>query len=616
VNPYVNATFLGLSLLAVAASYLIGSIPFGYLITRWKKGIDIRTVGSGNLGATNVGRALGFRYFLIVLLLDLLKGLVPTAAFPWLVGQLVGGEPADLPVLVALAAILGHTFPVYLKFRGGKGVATSLGCVLALDAASCAVAAIAFAGVLIVTRYMSLASLVGGLAFAIAQFVRHQQPLAREHVALSVFSIAILVLLVARHRQNLARIWAGTESRVDLRMRPGPSGPPQPSGRIVLLLLGGLVVLATLISLAAISFFRRASATAELDAGPWRLREIDRAVTGQQRADHVAFAPGGSRFVVTCPRYDHVIIYEVGVRKKLRTIKEIELPGRPTAVAALADRFLVLERPPGDQRHVEPGWWEAYDLDGNRVGDRHLAGYYPDDMSVTPDGKYLIVISSGRGEGGPKKPLPALEVVALDPEASSARSVGRLEFDANDDLDRLVLAASARAAVVLLPRSRQTAAIDLTAPESPRLIERLPVGPSDAPYISCSPDADWIMMPVISHCRAVAIERPRNLDDAGGHTYRSTGIRPDYLICARQDESTLEVVQTSPRSSLGRLPLRGSFNLGRTRPTGLAYAPERGLLAVATRSGAIHLVEVSPRGAADNEQRSQVATTRDSASQR
>jgi glycerol-3-phosphate acyltransferase PlsY len=595
---------------------LIGSIPFGYLIARRVKGIDIRTVGSGNLGATNVGRTLGFRYFLIVLLLDLLKGLVPTAAFPGLVGKATGNEPADLPVLVALAAILGHTFPVYLKFRGGKGVATSLGCVLALDAASCAVAAIAFAGVLVVTRFMSLASLVGALAFAVAHFVRTPAPWGREHVALSTFSIAIVVLLVARHRNNLARIWAGTERRVDLRLRRSASGPPQPSGRIALWLWGALLVVASLISSGAMWFFKHASASVELSAGPWTLREIDRVVSGHQRADCVAFAPGSSRLVVTCPRYERVIIFDVGAQKKLEPIKEIELQGRPVAVAALADRFLVLERPPGDQRHVEPGWWEAFDLDGNRVGGRHLAGFYPDDMAVAPSGKYLFVISSGRGEGDPRKPLPALEVVALLPHAEDGKVVGRLEFDANDDLDRLELATSTQAAAVLLPRSFQTAAIDLTVPETPRLIGRSPVGPSDTPYISRSLDHDWIKMPVLAHCTAVVVEHPRDPSPGGDHRDRSTGIHPDFLICARQDESTLEVLQTSPRVSLGRLPLRGSFNLGRTRPTGLAYSPEHGLLAVATRSGAIHLVEVSRRASAENNQRPQLATTRDAGSRR
>jgi len=123
-------------------------------------------------------------------------------------------------------------------------------------------------------------------------------------------------------------------------------------------------------------------------------------------------------------------------------------------------------------------------------------------------------------------------------------------------------------------------------------------------------------MPVISHCAAVAIERPRNPDEPGDRPGRSTLTRADFLICARQDESTLEVLQTSPRCSLGRLPLRGSFNLGRTRPTGLAYAPERGFLAVATRSGAIHLVEICPRGTTQNEQRPRLAASRDTASER
>ena len=90
------------------AAYLAGSIPFGYLVAYWVKGIDIRTVGSGNLGATNVGRTLGFRYFLLVFLLDLLKGFLPTIGFPWLLTRFTGSCPADLPVLLALAAILGH----------------------------------------------------------------------------------------------------------------------------------------------------------------------------------------------------------------------------------------------------------------------------------------------------------------------------------------------------------------------------------------------------------------------------------------------------------------------------------------------------------------------------
>ncbi len=212
-----SAATFALSTLAVLAAYLLGSIPFGYLIARAVKGIDIRTVGSGNLGATNVGRILGARYFWLVLALDLLKGLLPTLAFPWLVDRFLGFVPVDLPVLIAMAAILGHTFPVYLKFRGGKGVATSVGVVLALDPISCGVAAIVFGVVLWTSQYMSLASLIGGVGFASAHLLRQTKPLSREHIAMSLFSIAVVALLVVRHRSNLARIRAGTENRVNLR---------------------------------------------------------------------------------------------------------------------------------------------------------------------------------------------------------------------------------------------------------------------------------------------------------------------------------------------------------------------------------------------------------------
>ncbi len=111
----------------------------------------------------------------------MLKGFLPTFGFPWILSMLGGPRLADLPVLIALAAILGHTFPVYLKFRGGKGIATSLGAVLALDPVSCAVAVLVFGGVLLVTRYVSLSALVASLAFAAAHFARDSAPLSREH---------------------------------------------------------------------------------------------------------------------------------------------------------------------------------------------------------------------------------------------------------------------------------------------------------------------------------------------------------------------------------------------------------------------------------------------------
>src|SRR3954466_12005327 len=117
--------FVLMQLAAVVLAYLIGAIPFGLLGARWVGGVDIRAVGSGNIGATNVGRVLGFRFFVLVFLLDMLKGLLPTLGPPALVAYLTGSNPDHLPVLVALATILGHNFPIYLRFRGGKGVATS-----------------------------------------------------------------------------------------------------------------------------------------------------------------------------------------------------------------------------------------------------------------------------------------------------------------------------------------------------------------------------------------------------------------------------------------------------------------------------------------------------------
>jgi acyl-phosphate glycerol 3-phosphate acyltransferase len=591
--PLVNS--LALSALATVAAYLVGSIPFGYLVTYWARGIDIRTVGSGNLGATNVGRTLGFRYFVLVLLLDLLKGLLPTLGFPILAGRITGQAPPDLPVVVALAAILGHTFPIYLKFRGGKGVATSLGTVLALDPIACAVALVVFAGSLLVTRYVSLSSLVGGLAFVAAHFVRDSSPFSREHIAMSLFSITVLVLLFVRHRGNLVRIWAGTERRVSLhRGKPGAGGQAHPSGKVVWAVVAGLVVIA-LGAVAGVEVYRQAAQPIEVNAGPWTLRETDRAATGQQRVDHVAFAGGGSRLAATCPRYDRLLVYSVEADGRLALVRDVELQGRPVALGTLGDRYVVLESPSGDQRHIEPGWWETFDLGGNRVGGRHLAGYYPDDLAVSPDCKHLFVLSSGCAEGDAKKPPPALDIIAVDIKAESDRSVGRITFEATDDPCRLSLSSKAQCAAVLLTKTNQTLAIDLSVPEAPQLVERIKPTDSDAPYLSYSPDSDWIMMPVASQSESVAIDAPARDHNANAAGMSDLPRQVQYQVCTRHRDSVLELFQTEPRQSLGRLPLKGPLNLGRTRPTGLAYSRDRGLLAVATRSGTIHMVEMLPR---------------------
>ena len=575
-------------------------------------------MGSGNLGATNVGRVLGARYFWLVLALDLLKGLLPTLGFPWLLERFLGFVPVDLPVLIAMAAILGHTFPVYLKFRGGKGVATSLGAVLALDPVSCAVATVVFGVVLWSSRYMSLASLVGGVGFASAHLLRQTKPLSREHIAMSLFSVAVVALLFIRHRSNLSRIRAGTENRVNLgrsRRRDGDEPPPKnhadhPSGRIILFLALGLVLLSIGV-MAVIWLVRNANRPVLANAGPWTLRETDRLTTGQQRVDRVAFAADGDRLAGICPRYNRLLTYQVDSELKLRPIAETQLEGRPVSIVPLGHRFIVLQRPAGDQKHLEPGWWEMFDPDGKKVGSRTSAGFYPDDLAPSRDGRFLFVLSSGRAEGDEKKPMPALDVVAIDREGGSSHSVSRINFDPADDPERLTLSASGRFAAVFLAKSKQTAAVDLSIPEAPRLIGRTRTVTADAPYLSASPDEDWIMMPGAAEGDTIAIELPGATISPSRRDKDAPPHRADYLISTRQSESVLEVLQTAPQHCLGRFPLLGPFNLGRTRPTGLAYSAKRSLIAVATRSGSIHLVAMHSRLGVPGREGSMMATSPD-----
>jgi glycerol-3-phosphate acyltransferase PlsY len=184
--------------------------------------VDIRKVGSGNVGATNAARVLGARYFLPVSGVDYLKGLLPTLLFPAAAERWSQTIAPGLPVAVAVAAILGHNFPAYLGFRGGKGVATSLGAVTALDAVASLAAVVAFAFTLAVTRIVSLSSILGALAFTIAHFNRATEPWGADELAMSVATCGLLALLIVRHRANLVRIIQGTEPRMRLRRKDEP----------------------------------------------------------------------------------------------------------------------------------------------------------------------------------------------------------------------------------------------------------------------------------------------------------------------------------------------------------------------------------------------------------
>jgi len=292
-NPWV------LYLTGSLTGYLIGAVPFGYLVYRWATGIDIRTVGSGNIGATNVGRLLGFRYFLLVFILDVLKGLVPVLGMSLAMRSLGATPPTDLSVFVALASILGHNFPVYLGFKGGKGVATSLGALLALEPLSCAAAAVGFCVVFFLARYVSLSSIAGALAFVAGHFALIKSPWSREHFAMSTLAISIAVLLIVRHHENLSRILAGTEPRVPLRRpRNGQADPEPPGGWIHPLWLICIAALAMAIVGAAVWVAHKARTPIEVTAGAWTLRETHRELTGQQRSTRIFFTEQGQKLAV------------------------------------------------------------------------------------------------------------------------------------------------------------------------------------------------------------------------------------------------------------------------------------------------------------------------------
>jgi acyl-phosphate glycerol 3-phosphate acyltransferase len=576
-------TAIGLSALAVLLAYLIGAIPFAYLVVYWAKGVDIRTVGSGNVGATNAGRVLGFRFFLLVFALDLIKGLLPTLGLPRAVAMLAGHETASLPVFVALGTILGHNFPVYLRFRGGKGVATSLGALFALDAAASASAAVGFVTFLLITKYVSLSSVLGGFVWVLIHFYQVENPWKGDQIAMSVLSIGLLGLLIVRHRKNFSRIAAGTEPKVTLGKKnqaPGPSGCARP---------GLLAVLATTALLGA-GFAHNATRQIEVDCGPYRLIEVARAATGHQRADRVVFADRGRLLAVTCPRYNRLVLYRVSEDETLVPFRDLALEGRPVALQAAHDRLYVLQRPAGDAQHVEHGYWETYDFEGRRIGAKFRVGFYPDDMVLTRRDRLALVLTSGRSEGDPHHGAPALLCVDLDPDAASPRVVSRTEFaDAEDNPEKVVSSLSGSHAAVVMGGSKKVVGLDLIDPETPRLTGRVSLAPAEVPYPSVS-DYDFLFMPVDSDRESIAITPPPG--DGGtvlvGGIFRHTY---QYLLSTVPDGSALEFFQSAKNwRPLGRMPLRGVANLGTVRPTGLAYDAGRGLVAVANRSGGVHLI--------------------------
>ena len=197
-------------------SYLLGAVPFGLVIIRLFRGVDLRRQGSGNIGATNAIRAGGKPLGLLVFALDVAKGVLPVVLFAPLFagwGPRAPETPVALEVQCGIAAVIGHCFPIYLGFKGGKGVATACGALIALDWPIFVAGGLAWLAVMALTRYTGLASMVMGATFPLAAWLR-TTPGQRE---LFGGSLLLALLIAVRHRPNIERMLAGTEPKAGRR---------------------------------------------------------------------------------------------------------------------------------------------------------------------------------------------------------------------------------------------------------------------------------------------------------------------------------------------------------------------------------------------------------------
>jgi glycerol-3-phosphate acyltransferase PlsY len=208
--------------IVIIAAYLLGSVPFGVLIAK-AHGKDLRTIGSGNIGATNLARALGKKWAYLCFCLDAAKGLIPVSAAAFILSSPPSVKDLFLWLAVGCAAILGHIFPVYLKFKGGKGVATSFGVALGLWPYYTVCSAFALAvwvTTVLIWRYISLASIAASitfpLIFVLAIILRPGWDFTNLWPLLTA-ATAIPLMVIIRHRQNIKRLIEGTESKVFTR---------------------------------------------------------------------------------------------------------------------------------------------------------------------------------------------------------------------------------------------------------------------------------------------------------------------------------------------------------------------------------------------------------------
>ena len=207
-------------ILLLSASYVTGSIPTSIIVSKVFKGIDIREHGSGNAGATNVFRVLGWKQALIVVVVDIFKGWLPAAVYAT---SLFQGQPIEetgvLQILCGFAAVLGHTYTIFAEFKGGKGVGTLGGMLLALFPVSVPLCLIVFAVVLILTGYVSVGSILASAALPIFLFILPPLGFAdTAPLSLLIFSLLVPCFIIFTHRSNISRLRSGAENRFEKAM--------------------------------------------------------------------------------------------------------------------------------------------------------------------------------------------------------------------------------------------------------------------------------------------------------------------------------------------------------------------------------------------------------------
>jgi glycerol-3-phosphate acyltransferase PlsY len=205
-----------LAVVFIVGCYAAGAVPFGLIVVKKLKGVDIRTIGSGNIGATNVARAAGRKVAILVFALDFAKGFVPTL----LVYLIVEWTDMRLGVAViaGLATVLGHMFPVYLKFKGGKGVATAAGMLTALAPLALAISILVWVLVVGVSKYVSLGSLSAAVALPLSFILSNLETAFNKYISITELCTILCALVVFSHKENIKRLLAGTENRVGRRV--------------------------------------------------------------------------------------------------------------------------------------------------------------------------------------------------------------------------------------------------------------------------------------------------------------------------------------------------------------------------------------------------------------